>query len=68
MLTCCQLYCECKGGVEVTPLRVILPNLYQNKSVNNEVPVSATFALFPLFRFKAQKFTVFVVVKMPHIL
>ena len=25
MLTCCQLYCECKGGVGVTPLRVILP-------------------------------------------
>ena len=23
MLTCCQLYCECKGGVGVSPLRVI---------------------------------------------
>ena len=27
MLTCCQLYCECRGGVGVAPLRVILPKV-----------------------------------------
>ena len=28
VLTCCQLYCECRGGVGVAPLRVILPKYY----------------------------------------
>ena len=28
MLTCCQLYCECRDGVGVSHLGVILPNHY----------------------------------------
>ena len=33
MLTCCQLYCECRNGVGGAPLRVILPKSKQQKKI-----------------------------------